>query len=326
MRILVTGATGFVGRHLLSLLVSRRNEVFGTFLEPVSDGVPPHAELVRCDLRDARAVSRLVQEVRPQHVYHLAALSSVRDSFEDVNAVYQANFFGTLNLLDALRSAQPAARILLVGSGHCYGKVRRAELPIGETRILAPISPYAVSKAAADLLGGQFFQNYGVSVIRVRPFNHTGPGQSTHFVCSDFARQLAAIELGLAPPVIRVGNLNSKRDFSDVRDVVLAYLLLLQKGRAGEIYNVGSGHSIALRDVLTILCSFCTRKVSIEVEQERLRRGEEDVLYCSNRKLKKATGWRPQYGLKTTLRDLYRDWIARLATPPVSSAIAGRLR
>jgi GDP-4-dehydro-6-deoxy-D-mannose reductase len=232
----------------------------------------------------------------------------VRGSFNDAKAVHAANFFGTFNLLEAVRATKPSARILLVGSGHCYGRVKRSHLPILETSPLNPDSPYGVSKAAADMLGYQFFQNHRLQVIRARPFNHTGPGQSAEFVCSDFARQFAAIELGLTPAAIRVGNVSLRRDFSDVRDVVCAYALLLRKGTAGEAYNVASGRAVSLREVLGILRTLCPRRVKVEVEQRRLRKGEADVHYGSDRKLKQTTGWRPKFDLSTTLRDLYAYW------------------
>jgi len=312
MRVLITGATGFVGRHLATLLLSRRHEVFGTVLQPEGDGQDDKIRLLSCDMRDAQQVRSAVEDARPDQVYHLAGLSSVRESFEDARAVYETNFFGALHLLDAVRRTNASARVLLIGSGHCYGKLRPRELPATEQQVLAPNSPYAVSKAAADLLGRHYFESFGLHVIRARPFNHTGPGQSTHFVCSDFARQFAAIELNLAAPVLRVGNLHARRDFSDVRDIVRAYVLLLQKGKPGEAYNVGSGRAVSLDEVLKILRSFCTRSIAIQTEETRFRRGEADVLYGSSRKLKQATGWRPEYDLKSTLRDLYCYWIAIL--------------
>ncbi len=308
MRILVTGATGFVGRYLSSLLLSRHHEVWGTFLQRDSGDLPASLQLLHCDLRDFSSVRSAVQQVRPQQVYHLAALSSVRDSFEDAKSVYEANFWGTLNLLEAIRMFRPFPRVLLVGSAHAYGNVKRTQLPITEKHCLAPNSPYGVSKAAADMLGGQVFQSFGMHVIRARPFNHTGPGQSAHFVCSDFSKQFAAIELGLAPPVVSVGDIHSSRDFSDVRDVARAYELLLRQGKAGEAYNVASGRAVSLTRILDILQSFNSRKVRISVEQDRVRSGEPDIIYGSNQKLKRATGWSAQFNLRTTLRDVYLDW------------------
>jgi GDP-4-dehydro-6-deoxy-D-mannose reductase len=261
-----------------------------------------------CDLRREDEVRRLVRDVRPQQVYHLAALSSIQDSFESARLVHESNFCGTFNLLEVLRTAQTNPRVLLVGSGQSYGSVRRSHLPIKETEALNPDSPYGVSKAAADMLGSQFFRNHGLRVIRARPFNHTGPGQSTHFVCSDFAKQFAAIELEIEPPTVRVGNIGARRDFSDVRDIVRAYVMLVNKGTPGEAYNVGSGRAVSLRQIVAILRSFCSRKVQIEVEKRRLRRGETTVSFCSIRKLRQVTGWYPKFDLRDTLRDLYLYW------------------
>ena len=261
-----------------------------------------------CDLRRDDEVAGLVRDVRPQQVYHLGAMSSIQDSFESARLVHESNFCGTFNLLEALRTAKTSPRVLLVGSGQSYGPVKRSHLPIKETEALNPDSPYGVSKAAADMLGSQFFRNHGLRVIRARPFNHTGPGQSTHFVCSDFAKQFAAIELEVAPPVVRVGNIGARRDFSDVRDVVRAYVMLVNKGTPGEAYNVGSGRAVSLRKIVSILRSFCSRKVQIEVEKRRLRRGETTVSFCSIRKLEQVTGWHPKVDLRDTLRDLYLYW------------------
>lgn len=312
MRVLVTGATGFVGHYLCKLLLEKSNRVWGTFLQPDAGQQGPGLQLLRCDLRVFEEVQSLVQKVRPQHVFHLAALSSVRNSFHDAKSVYEANFLGALNLLEAVRASQPSARVLLVGSAHVYGKVKPTELPISELQRLAPDSPYGVSKAAAELLGVQFFQSYKLQVIGARPFNHTGPGQSPHFICSDFARQFAAIELGQKEAVVRVGNIQVARDFSDVRDVVRAYELLVRKGKAGEIYNVGSGNAVPLARIVQILQSFVGRSVRMEVEGERLRSGESNVIYGSNRKLKRVTGWKPEYSLKMTLQDLFTYWKAKL--------------
>ena len=311
MRVLVTGATGFVGQHLLRLLSSGRNEIFGTFLQHDLPEVSRNVKLLECDLRECEQVLAVVRDVRPNHVYHLAALSSVRDSFNEARGVYEANFFGTLNLLEAIRESQIGARVLLVTSAHAYGRIKSTKM-LTEEHPLAPDTPYGVSKAAADMLGSQFFQTYGLKVIRARPFNHTGPGQSPDFVCSDFARQFAAIELGLMPPTVHVGNIDARRDFSDVRDVVRAYALLMRKGRPGDAYNVGSGSAVSLRQILKILSSFCSRKVRIEVAAERVRRGEADVMCGSNRKIRQATGWVRKYELHRTLEDIYTYWQERL--------------
>jgi GDP-4-dehydro-6-deoxy-D-mannose reductase len=316
MRILVTGATGFVGQHLLRLLAFKRrsNQVFGTSLNGESAVTNPNIRVITCDLRDQDRLYHLVRDIRPDHVYHLAALSSVKDSFKNARAVYEANFFASLHLLQAVQRSQPSARVLLVSSAHVYGPVTRRDLPITEHHPLAPDSPYAVSKAAADMLGAQFWRSHGLSVIRARPFNHTGPGQAADFVCSDFARQFALIEAGRREPVVTVGNIKAARDFSDVRDVVRAYDLLLRKGRPGDAYNVSSGRAIPLTEVLTVLSSFVSRKIEVRVEQERIRGAEADAVYGSSAKLRRATGWAPQIPFKKTLLDLYGYWTEALAT------------
>ena len=309
MRVLITGATGFVGPHLVLLLASRaRNELFGTCLNGDRAKSLDGIRLSVCDLRKEIDVRRLVRAVRPDHVYHLAALSSVADSFQNTRAVYEANFLGTSNLLEALRSFQPAARVLIVGSAHAYGALRRTQGPITEAHALLPNTPYGVSKAAADLLAAQFWQSYGMPVIRARPFNHTGPGQSADFVCSDFAKQFAEIQMGLSKPTVTVGNIRAARDFTDVRDVVRAYELLLCKGKPGEAYNVASGRAVQLREILSVLSSLVSRKVQVCVDEARLRGQEVSIVYGSNRKLRRATGWTPRIDLKKTLRDLYLYW------------------
>jgi GDP-4-dehydro-6-deoxy-D-mannose reductase len=314
MRILVTGATGFVGRHLVHLLLARRHEVYGTYLERESSQPPDRIRLFRCDVRQAGRLRSIVRRIRPQRIYHLAALSSVAESFKNVRAVYDTNFWGTFNLLEAVREAAPKARVLVVSSAQCYAAAKRSQLPVTESHPFAPPSPYALSKAAADMLAHQYHSLFGLHVIRARPYNHTGPGQTPHFVCSDFARQIAAIDLGLRPALLRVGNLKVRRDFSDVRDVVRAYALLLEKGKPGEAYNVASGRGTSLEEIVRLLASFCSRPIRVVVERKRFRPGDVPVLYSSNRKLRRTTGWRPERNLRATLRDLFFYWKNNLQT------------
>lgn len=306
MRVLVTGGTGFVGQHLVRLLQRRRTRtIFSTYLVKPSNPVAG-AELLPCDIRDRDQVLQVVRYAQPQHIYHLSALSSVIKSFDGAREVWDTNVWGAMNLLDAVREAAPQARILLVGSSQCYGANKR--LPVVEDEGLSPASPYAASKAAAEMLATQYFHGCGLQVIRTRPFNHTGPGQSAEFVCSDLARQVAEIELGLRSPVLRIGNIRVERDFSDVRDVVRAYELLLQRGAAGDVYNVASGRGVAITQVVKHLRSCCRRPFQIDVEQKRVRPGEVARMYGSNRKLRRVTGWRPEYSLSQTLHDLYEFW------------------
>jgi GDP-4-dehydro-6-deoxy-D-mannose reductase len=307
MRVLVTGGTGFVGQHLVRLLQERTCTVFSTYLVKPSSPIPG-AELLAGDIRNQDQVLQVVRYAKPQHIYHLSALSSVVKSYEGARQVWETNVWGAMNLLDAVREAAPQARVLLVGSSQCYGQVASRRLPVAEDERLAPASPYAASKAAAEMLATQFFHSCGLQVIRARPFNHTGPGQSAEFVCSDLARQVAEIEFGLRSPVLRIGNIRVERDFSDVRDVVRAYELLLHHGAAGDVYNVASGRGVSIAEIVKHLQSYCPRPFKVDVEQKRVRSGEVPKMYGNNRKLRRATGWKPAYSLAQTLRDLYEFW------------------
>jgi len=308
MRILVTGASGFAGKYLLRLLSRHNHEIYGTYLSKGEVRDASGSGLIQCDIRDASAVRTLTADIQPERVYHLAAQSSVTGSYQVARLVYDTNFWGAYNLFEAARQLAPHARILVVGSGHCYGFVRPRDLPVRETHLLGSHSPYATSKAAADLLAYQFFAGFGLHTVRARPFNHTGPGQSAEFVCSDFARQMAAIDLGRQAPEVSVGSLSVQRDFSDVRDVTRAYELMLENGRAGEAYNVASGRSTSIKQILKILSSFCTRPVMTTTKSERLRQVDERKLYGSTAKLRRDTAWVPEYRLRQTLRDLFEYW------------------
>jgi GDP-4-dehydro-6-deoxy-D-mannose reductase len=325
MRVLVTGGTGFVGQHLIRLLNQRKHTVFSTYLLKPSKP-SQRAELLACDMRSREQVLQVVRHARPQHVYHLSALSSVIKSFEDSRKVWETNVWGAMNLFDAVTEAAPEARVLLVGSSQSYGRVARRRLPIIEDERLAPASPYAASKAAAEMLAMQFFHTCGLRVIRTRSFNHTGPGQSPEFVCSDLARQVAEIELGLRSPVLRIGNVRVERDFSDVRDVVRAYELLMQRGAPGDVYNVASGRGTSIADIIRHLRSFSSRAFQVEVEHKRTRSGEIAKLYGSNRKMRRATAWKPEYSLAKTLRDTYEFWRSATAAQhdPLDCELATR--
>jgi GDP-4-dehydro-6-deoxy-D-mannose reductase len=306
MRVLVTGATGFVGQHLVRLLLSRGHTVFATYLSAPAEWEFA-AELVSCDVRNADSVRRIVAETRPHNVYHLAAQSSPSQSLEQARDVYDSNFWGTYNLLDSARQVAPKARILVVGSGQCYGEVRSRK-PLAESAVLSPRNPYALSKAAADMLGGQYYFGFGLHVILARPFNHTGPGQQAGFVCSDYARRIVDIELGNERPVLRIHDSGARRDFTDVRDVVRAYELLIEKGQPGEAYNVASGRTITVRQIVSILVSFCSRPIQISEKHDDVVPGNIANLYGSPRKLCRATGWKPRYNMRQTLRELFEYW------------------
>jgi GDP-4-dehydro-6-deoxy-D-mannose reductase len=321
MRVLVTGATGFVGRHLTKLLVERRHEVYGTHIDSAQPSLPG-VTLVRCDLREQQQILDKVAQIKPERVYHLAALSSVRNSFVSPEEVHRTNFWGTLHLLESLQRVSPHSRTLLISSSQVYDLSQCSE-PLTESAPLAPQSPYAVSKMASELLGYEYFSRYGLFVVRARPFNHTGPGQSAEFVCSDFARQFAAIAAELQPAKILTGALQVKRDFSDVRDVVRADELLMERGEPGEVYNVASQTPVTLEQVLAILKQCCEKNVEVIVEKARLRANDPAVVVGSYKKLRDRTGWEPHYDLQRTLTDLFNYWreelLSRRSTPlPVS--------
>jgi GDP-4-dehydro-6-deoxy-D-mannose reductase len=325
MRILITGATGFVGQHLVRLLLSRKQDVYGTyFCAPAECELA--AKLFSCDVRDADSVRTVVSQTRPQQIYHLAAQSSPSQSLEQTRDFYETNFWGTYNLLETARQLVPKARILFVGSGQCYGEAGNRKA-LTESAAFAPPNPYALSKAAADMLAGQYYFRFGLQVIRTRPFNHTGPGQQLGFVCSDYARRIAAIDLGDERPVLRIRDSLARRDFSDVRDVVRAYQLLIEKGKPGEAYNVASGRLVSVKEITSILVSFCSRSIHVSEEHRPSHRGDISNLYGSALKLSRATGWKPRYNIRQTLRDLFEYWKLLSSKSPgrKSAACAGRV-
>lgn len=329
MRFLLTGITGFAGTHLTERLLADGHEVYG-----VTRRLPaPAAHRVRlpklaldhlsvATLSDGPRLAEVVRQVRPDGLFHLAALTSVAASFADPQETYRANLFGSLNVFAAVRDSAPRCRIVWVGSSEAYGQVEADELPVTETKLFRPLSPYAVSKAAADLAAYQWSRAHGLDIVRLRPFNSTGPGQTPQFVCSDFARQIIAVERGTQLARIEVGNLDAVRDFSDVRDVVHAYILAWERGQAGEAYNVCSGIARTPRDVLQTLMRVSGVPATVAVQAERQRPVDVPVLVGSAAKLRAATGWSPAVSWEQTLRDLLADWRDRLAAAGGSSRAA----
>lgn len=324
MRFFVTGISGFVGAHLTVALLERGHTVFGLARETGALGELhrrygdrfPASAVALCDLRDRERLCAELRRAAPDGVFHLAGLAFVPKSFDAPDLVYEVNFLGATALLGAVLAVAPAARVVLVTSGEIYGWIDPArDLPLVETQPLRPLSPYAVAKAAADLAGYQFFRAHGLDVIRARPFNHTGPGQAADFVCSDFARGLAAAECGAGPARLRVGNLDVERDFSDVRDVVRGYLALFEKGVAGEAYHLASGAATRVRTLLEELRGLCRVPVEVETDPRKLRPGELPRVVASIDKIRQTTGWQPQIPLRRTLADLLDDWRARLREP-----------
>ena len=312
MKVLITGIAGFAGSHLAELLVRKGNEVFGTCLAGESlDNIRPisrRLHLSTCDITQFDHLFRVIKRISPDQIYHLAALSSVAKSFSQPLDTIGTNIHGTLYLLEIIRNLKKPIKILVVGSSDMYGKVTPKEVPITEEKALLPVSPYGMSKAACDLLAYQYFKSYGVYAIRARAFNHSGPRQSSGFVIPDFASQIAQIEAGLLPPVIEVGDLSSKRDLSDVRDVVRAYVALMRRGKPGQAYNICSQQAYRIKDVLKSLLALSKQKIKVKVDKEKYRPAEIPILMGSNSKTKEATGWKPRIPLRKTLKDTLDFW------------------
>jgi GDP-4-dehydro-6-deoxy-D-mannose reductase len=311
MRALITGVGGFVGRHLLAHLQEVGDEVCGVGRSDDLVGLES-VHLVHADLSDRAAVERLARETQPDAVYHLAAQSSPAESIENPWGTICNNLLGQLNLLEALLSAKVRPRVLVVGSSDEYGQVRAEDVPTNENAPLRPITPYAVSKVGQDMMGFQYFAQHGVAVVRVRPFNHTGPGHDARFVIPSFARQLAEIEAGLREPVLHVGNLDVARDFTDARDMVRAYRLALLEGVAGDVYNIGSGQAVRISDMVDELVSMCAARVEVRVDPALFRVSDIPRQEADIHKFTALTGWRPSIPWHTTLRDTFEYWRAKV--------------
>jgi GDP-4-dehydro-6-deoxy-D-mannose reductase len=312
MKVLITGIAGFVGSHLAELLLEKGDEVFGICLaceslENIRE-IKKDLHLTNCDITDFDQLSKVIRRINPDEIYHLAALSSVGKSFGHPADTIETNVSGTLYLLEILRNRRKEVRILIVGSSDMYGVVKPKDIPITEEKPLLPVSPYGSSKAMCDLLAYQYFKSYGVQAIRVRAFNHTGPRQGMGFVVPDFASQIAKIEADILPPVMKVGNLSSKRDLSDVRDIVRGYQLLMKEGKAGEAYNICSGKAYSIKNVLKGLLSLSKKKIRVRMNEKMNRPAEIPVLVGENSKIKRDTGWRQKIPIEKTLQDTLNFW------------------
>ncbi|HXV60856.1 MAG TPA: GDP-mannose 4,6-dehydratase [Vicinamibacteria bacterium] len=308
---LVTGAAGFVGRHLTAYLHEGGHEVLGLVL-PKDVGPTEPFETRGVDLLDDDALADAVSTFVPDTIYHLAAFSNPERSFGSARKTLETNVIGANNLLSAAASTGRRPRVLLVGSAQQYGLVDRESQPISEEQVLRPQTPYAVSKVSQELLGQQYVLAEELPVYLTRSFNHTGPGQSDVYVCSSFAKQVAESEKGLREPVLRAGNLEARRDFSDVRDVVRAYEAIIDHGRPGRVYNVCSGEAVAIRDVVDQLVALAHARVRVSIDPELYHTIDAPLIVGSNRRLRSETGWTPRYALAKTLRDLLDDWRRRL--------------
>jgi GDP-4-dehydro-6-deoxy-D-mannose reductase len=260
------------------------------------------------DLLDRSRVEELVRTVKPQWVFHLAALSSPAASWQDPAGTIATNAGLEANLLAAAVELDPMPRVIVVGSSDEYGRPSGRARRLNEATPLQPVTPYGVSKVTQDLLALQYHLSHGLPAIRLRPFNHAGPRQAPQFAIASFAQQIARIELGKQPPVLKVGNLDTRRDFTDVRDIARGYLLAAEQGTPGEVYNIGSGTAPRLRELVARLLSMTRRKIALEVEPDRQHAVEADVYLCDSLRFRRLTGWQPRISLDRTLRDTLEYW------------------
>ncbi|HET7080177.1 MAG TPA: GDP-mannose 4,6-dehydratase [Chloroflexia bacterium] len=339
MRALITGAGGFAGRYLVAHLADVTGwELWGTTrphkAAPPEGSTPVdpsgrrsdtgrrpldstwatqhRIRMAPVDLLDYAGTRDLLAELRPDFIFHLAAQAIVQQALRDPQGTLVNNVVGELNVLRAVQELGLTPRILLIGSSEQYGHVRPEDLPVNEDTPFRPENPYAVSKITQDMLGLQYFVAYKLPIIRVRPFNHIGPGQSEQFVTAAFARQVAAIEAGLQEPILRVGNLSAERDFTDVRDMVRAYHLAITEGEPGAVYNIGSGKATAISTILDTFLSMSKVAVQIERDPARLRPADVPRIVCDARRFRECTGWQPEISLQQSLRDILNDWRERV--------------
>ncbi|MGB8952227.1 MAG: GDP-mannose 4,6-dehydratase [Candidatus Aminicenantales bacterium] len=329
-KIFLTGGTGFVGQHLIRLLSSESSgyEIYTScFPESTENWADFKAregvkEVYYLDLRSEEDVFKVLNRIKPKWIFHLAAVSNVRCSWEKRREALETNLMGTFYLYEAARRIVPEARTLFISSSDVYGYLKPMKKAYREKDRAGVVNPYAFTKVSGELLSELYSKTENMDIVIARPFPHTGPGQSPDFVFSDWARQISLIEKkrteqgedGSGPvresssPIIQVGNIETQRDYSDVRDVVRAYLLLMQKGRTGEIYNVCSGKAVALKKILEILLSMSPCKIEVRTDPAKLRKADIPYLAGNNQKIREETGWKPQISLEKSLRDLLNDW------------------
>ena len=312
-KILITGGTGFAGTHLVEHLLndssSDSTEIhvthFGNKLPTLFDTFKPH-QIHQVDLQDAVALDQLIKLVLPTEIYHLAAIASVSSSYSHAARVIQNNSAIQINILESAMKFVPEARLLVIGSGEEYGKSFPDELPITENHPFRPLSPYAVSKVTQDLLAYSYYLSRKLNILRVRPFNHTGEGQTVDFAIPSFASQIVEVELGKRTNLL-VGSLDAKRDVSDVKDIVTAYQLVMQSGEVGEVYNIGSGQSVSMRAILSELVKLSTVKIKIETDPTKLRPTDIPEMVADITKISNL-GWRPKISRDQTLMRVLHWW------------------
>jgi GDP-4-dehydro-6-deoxy-D-mannose reductase len=319
LRALISGGTGFVGTHLAGFLVEQGVEVF--VFSPTAPREPsPRVAYFEADIRDLSVLRQICEETQPDEVYHLAAITSIADSGKDPRKTFDINVTGTYNLLEACMPLASRPRFLNVSTGQVYAV--RGEPRLTEDCPVQPVSPYAATKAMAELLVYQYPRSQQERVVTTRPFNHSGPGQTADYVLSDFARQIAEMEIAVRSPVLAVGDLEVERDFTDVRDVVRAYVMLLHGGRGGEVYNVCSGATHRISSAVDVLQSLTSVRLAIQVAPDRARPGQPPRICGDPSKIQGDTGWRPTISWEAMLRDLLQHWRERVRQQAQSCSLS----
>lgn len=320
-RCLVTGAGGFAGSHLVDLLLAEGHRVTAALSTKENPENLAHLgqriKRVRFDVTSATQTTKLLKQTRPDWIFHLAGFSSVGRSFSNERLTYDINFGGTLNILDASRNLPKLTRLILVSSADVYGAFAPRGKLLTESQKLAPISPYGISKAAAEHLGLLYYRSYGTPVVITRPFNHIGPRQSDMFALPGFCKQIALIEAGKQRAIIKVGDLSVRRDLTDVRDIVAGYLAAAERGKSGEIYQLCSGRAVKLESVLRSLLKKADKSIKISLDSSRLRPADIPVLRGDNSKAAKELGWSPRYGLPEALAACLEYWRCKIAMKEV---------
>lgn len=309
MKILVTGGTGFAGSHLIEeLLAQGETDIYSTTYSAPDPSVRflPDDHYIQVDLSDTAATEKMLETVKPEWIFHLASFAYVGKSFEKAKELFSNNIGLQLSLLEAVRKAAPSARVLTIGSAEEYGIIDPSIETISENCLLNPVNPYAVSKVTQDLLAGSYALSFGLDIVRARPFNHIGTRQTGDFAIPAFMQQIVAIEKGQQPS-LKVGNLEGIRDFTDVKDMVKAYILLMKQGKKGEVYNIGSSKGWKMKDVVDIICSLASVKVTVEEDPSRLRPLDVPRLVADNKKIT-ALGWKPTVDITPTLQAVLDEW------------------
>jgi GDP-4-dehydro-6-deoxy-D-mannose reductase len=311
LKALITGISGFVGSYLAEYLLDNTDwEVAGTVFGPYSNiaDLCGQMELYPAELSRLDVVTFILEQARPDAIFHLAAQPLVSASRRDPWGTLETNIRMQLNILEGVARINPDCRVLVIGSSEEYGLISPEDLPIDEDTPLRPLSAYAISKVAQDLLGLQYHLTHNLHVVRVRPFNHIGPRQRIGFVAPDIASQIAAAECGQHPPIIEVGNLAARRDFSDVRDVVRSYVLLITSGEPGQVYNVGSGESHAIQELLETLLALSRIPIEVRQDPERMRPSEVPEIVCDATRIRECTGWETTIPFTQSLQDILEYW------------------